>query len=111
MSEINEFEGWRVPPEFVSDGCTWAPDKLLRVDLKPACVWHDWARRQLVPFTDMTIEEADAHFYRYLIKQGLWRPVGRVYWNMVKFARRFYKSRMPQQNVRRQYYVRDFWKN
>ena len=60
MSEINEFEGWRVPPEFVSDGCTWAPDKLLRVDLKPACVWHDWARRQLVPFTDMTIEEADA---------------------------------------------------
>ena len=31
-----------VPPEFVDDGCSSAPDDLFGADLQPACRVHDW---------------------------------------------------------------------
>lgn len=33
----------RVPPDFLSDGCSCAPDRLFGVDLTPACRLHDAA--------------------------------------------------------------------
>lgn len=31
-----------VPDAFVDDGCSAAPDRLFRVNLRPACRVHDW---------------------------------------------------------------------
>lgn len=87
-NEHISIDGWRVPPGFKSDGCTCAPDRLLGVDLRAACIWHDWARRHLVHYDALTVQQADALFHRLLIelfkRQDLLnvatRAIARLYW-------------------------------
>jgi len=102
------FRGWAVPGGFESDGCTWAPDRLFGVDLRPACVWHDWARRHLVHYRRMTVGEADKLFRDYLVQLGAPKWLARVYWFGVKFMRPWFRATrpLPTDNWRR-YLSRD----
>lgn len=41
---IRRFSGLVPYDRFVSDGCTWAPDRAINgADLSEACRWHDYA--------------------------------------------------------------------
>lgn len=78
-----EFEGWRVPPGFVSDGCTCAPDAWRGRPLTDACVLHDFLRRHgIVPTS-----EADKILRRHLLKLGAPAWLARLYWLSVKLMR------------------------
>lgn len=92
---MNIFHGWVVPEGFVSDGCTCAPDELFGVDLRPACEWHDWARRHLVHYGVMTVQEADKLFKAYLIRLGLPRWCAHLYWLGVKIGRPWFSRTYP----------------
>lgn len=77
--------GWRVPDNFRSDGCTFAPDRWFGKDLTPACRLHDFLRLyDLVP-----VEEADRIFYHKLLELGAPRLLARIYWVGVKLLRPF----------------------
>jgi hypothetical protein len=72
---VIQFEGWRVPPGFLSDGCTLARDGN-RNRYTPACVLHDFLRRYgIVP-----VYVADDIFRRHLIALGASRCKARAYW-------------------------------
>lgn len=90
-----EFDGWRVPPDFHNDGCTWAPDKWLGLYLRPACEMHDFQSRHLVHDGYLTVQQADWIFRRHLIALGLNPFVARLYWIAVKLARPWRKDRAP----------------
>ena len=83
LPAIVVFNGWRVPPGFKSDGCTWAPDEWFGTDLKPACILHDFLRRYAL----VTVQDADRIFHRYLIALGAPRWLARFYWFVVKITR------------------------
>jgi hypothetical protein len=82
-----EFEGWRVPTNFVSDGCTLAKDGRW----SDACIMHDFLRRHAI----VSKREADAIFYRHLLHLGAGRIRAALYWIGVRitapFATRTYK--------------------
>lgn len=86
-----EFEGWRVPPGFRSDGCTFAPDSWFGRDLKPACVLHDFLRRHGV----IPVPEADKLFRRHLIALGAPAWLARIYWLVVKLTRPWFSAVRP----------------
>lgn len=96
-------DGWRVPPGFNSDGCTCAPDRLFGVDLRAACLWHDWARRHLVHYGALTVQEADALFHRFLVElfertdelNRITRAIARLYWFGNKLLRVRFKGTLP----------------
>lgn len=89
-----EFDGWRVPPDFNNDGCTFAPD-WVRVNLYPACNMHDFQCRHLVYEGILTVQEADWIFRRHLIHLGCPKLVARLYWIAVKLMRPFREDRAP----------------
>ena len=89
------FEGWRVPNGFSSDGCTFAPDTLFGVNLKPACVLHDFARRHLVHYRALTVSEADALFRRHLKALGAPSWLATLYWFAVKITRPWFQKTQP----------------
>jgi hypothetical protein len=85
-----EFEGWRVPTNFVSDGCTGVSDGKAN-KYAPACVLHDFLRRHAI----VSKRAADAIFYRNLLNLGAGRIRASLYWIGVRitapFATRTYK--------------------
>ena len=91
-----EFDGFKVPPDFESDGCT-VPFFLrpLYRRYTDACRWHDWARRHLVHYERLTVQEADAAFYRFLRKLGAWPVFARITWFFVKRTRDHYSHTLP----------------
>lgn len=88
------FDGWRVPPEFRNDGCTFAPD-WAGVNLYPACNMHDFQCRHLVHDRYMTVQQADWIFRRHLIALGCPPLIARAYWLAVKVMRPFRDDRAP----------------
>ncbi len=86
MNEIT-FMGWRVPPGFVSDGCTLAPD----FGWSNACVMHDFMRRHAVVST----READSIFRRHMVALGAPRLVAFLYWLMVRVTGPFFGATKP----------------
>jgi len=59
------------PPRwFLNDGCTCAPDFWKGIDLRPACLWHDWAYSEYV---NCYRWQADAWFYMNLRLLGMSR--------------------------------------
>lgn len=90
-----EFEGWRVPPGFSSDGCTLSPDRPFGINLRPACILHDFARRHLVHYSQMTISEADAMFRRHLKALGAPSWLATLYWFGVKVIRPWFRATQP----------------
>lgn len=99
-TDVISIDGWKVPPEFRSDGCTCAPDRLFGVDLRPACIWHDWARRHLVHHGMMTVKMADARLHRFLVEllsrtgqlNAVTRMIARLYWLVAKVLRSRFRA-------------------
>lgn len=89
------FDGWRIPPDFRSDGCTLAPDRLFGIDLRPACRMHDFHRVYLVHDRYMTVQQADWIFRRHLIALGCPPIIARLYWLAVKIARPWFMAGKP----------------
>lgn len=87
-----------IPPDFpqYSDGCT-VPQfiKWAYKPYRPACWWHDWARRYLAYYDVMTVQDIDAEFYLYLRALGAWPIFGRITWLAVKLSRDFFEGRPP----------------
>lgn len=102
-TDMISIDGWKVPPGFRSDGCTCAPDRLLGVNLRPACIWHDWARRHLVHHGKMTVQMADARLHRFLVEllsragklNAMTRMIARVYWLVSKVLRSRFHATQP----------------
>jgi len=78
---------WTIPEGFVSDGCTWAPDRWFGVDLSPACLLHDFLRRYAI----VTVREADRELHAQLIELGAPRWLARFYWFVVKITRPWFR--------------------
>lgn len=89
------FEGWSVPVDFDSDGCTFAPDTWFGVNLKPACVMHDFQRKHVVYYGALTVQEADKLFKRHLRALGAPRLLSHLYWLAVKLARSKFSTTKP----------------
>lgn len=84
------FEGWRVPPGFRSDACTFASDGH-RNRYAWACVLHDFLRRYgAVPAAD-----ADAILYRHLRYLGASRLRASLYWLGAFALRGWFRSITP----------------
>lgn len=94
------FEGYAVPTDFVSDGCTYAPDKWPKIkltrpffswiNLTPACVLHDFQRRH-GPDLGISVGEADRRMRRFLKYLGAgW--IAQVYYFVVKQTRFHYRN-------------------
>lgn len=100
-----EFQGWRVPTGFKSDGCTLAPDsylairwrpfELYRLSLKPACKLHDFNRRHRVHYGVMSAEQADHVFRAHLRALGASPLLAGLYYGFVKVTRSKYKRTLP----------------
>lgn len=88
------FEGWSVPDDFDSDGCTFAPDRWFNVDLKPACIMHDFQRKYAVYYGE-PVQDVDKRFKRHLRSLGAPRFLGHLFWLVVKLARRWYSTTKP----------------
>lgn len=80
------------PPDFKGD-CT-VPRILKRIFRKYAedCRWHDWARRHLVHYGVISVEQADAEIYRRWVVRGMWRWFARLSWNAIKLRRDRYSE-------------------
>lgn len=101
---MTEYMHRPAPEQFESDGCTlpwWlnvVTAGLLAWALRPyksACRWHDWARRHLVYYGVLTVEEADWVFRLYLLDLGAWRWFARAVWLFVKYTRNKYRRTQP----------------
>lgn len=95
-----EHDDWPVPPDLPSDGCTlpWWAKILVGWAFKrhrEACRRHDWARRHLVHYGIVTVQEADAKLYQDWTRSGMWRWFARLAWNFVKFTRGRYSRTLP----------------
>ena len=92
MRRAVEFEGWRTPADFISDGCTLSPDrwfcfhKMKWVDLTDACILHDFHRLYRI----VTPKESDKIFRRHLIHVGAPRYIAYFYWFMLKKTRKYF---------------------
>jgi len=86
------FEGWTTPPDFISDGCSFAPDRWLTlrgwVKLTDACILHDFLRIYAL----VTTKEADKILRRHLISIGAPLYLAWIYWVVVKKARRYFNK-------------------
>lgn len=85
------------PPEsFRGDGCTCAPDwlPLSRVDLTPACRYHDWAYG--LGGSPGARWAADALFWRNLRTCGASRLVAGYYWLAVRLFGRSAFAEAPR---------------
>jgi len=77
-----KMRGPRPPFDFCCDGCSWSPDELGPIDLRPACVWHDWAYR--CGGFEKDRKRADREFWLNLQACGLSRWKATVYWRAVR---------------------------
>lgn len=90
------YDQYPAPPDFTSDGCTVpAILKPLYARYAEACRWHDWARRHLVHYKILSVEDADSEFYRYLRALGAGPFFGRITWLVVKLTRDRYARTLP----------------
>ncbi len=95
-TKLIEFEGWRVPVGFSTDGCTCAPDTVFGVNITDACAMHDFLRRHICYYSHMTPSEADKIFRRHIKALGGERFVATIYWFFVaKIMRRFFTRTFP----------------
>lgn len=109
MAELIQHDGWIVPPTFTehSDGCSvpWLLRPLLGLVYRlmadreeryvKACYWHDWARRHLVHYGVMTVQEADWGMRNYLRELGMPRWLAQAYWLGVKVLRPWFRATRP----------------
>jgi len=78
---------WTIPKGFVSDRCTWAPDRWFGIDLSPACILHDFLRRYAI----VSVREADRELHAQLLALGAPRWLARFYWFAVKVTRPWFR--------------------
>lgn len=102
-----EWDGWRVPPKFASDGCSvpfflrpalaivYALLAMKESRYVAACIWHDWARRHLVHYGLMTVQEADWAMRNYLRALGMKKWLAQVFWLGVKIMRPWFRKTRP----------------
>lgn len=93
---MRDYSCYKVPAKFISDGCT-VPFFLKPIYRRYAsdCRWHDWARRHLVHYGVLTVQEADAELYRRWVSRGMWRWVARPSWLVVKLTRKHFSATHP----------------
>lgn len=85
-----QFDGWRVPDDFISDGCTLARDGR-RNRYRPACVLHDFLRRHaIVPASD-----ADEILRRHMLALGASRVLAWVYWLGARVTAKIFPRTQP----------------
>lgn len=77
--QLIELLGPIPPAEFLSNGCSCAPDSIGSVDLKPACRYHDYAYNKRYPRWF-----ADYCFYGNLRILGCPRHLAMLYWVSVR---------------------------
>lgn len=81
------FEGWSVPDDFPSDGCTFVRERLFGVVITPACRLHDFQRRyKIVPRG-----KADGILRRHWISLGLSPWAAWPLWAFVRLATGVFK--------------------
>lgn len=85
-----QFEGWRVPPGFESDGCTLARDGH-RNRYTPACVLHDFMMRHAI----IPAKEANALLRRHLLALGASRFRAWCYWAGAAMLRPLFTRTLP----------------
>lgn len=73
----------RPPDAFVSNGASFAPDRILAADLRPAAHQHDWEYSRALNEHDRL--DADARLYRNLLTCGLPAWLARRYYYRVRF--------------------------
>ena len=76
-------EGDCPPLAFDSDGCTNSPDRVGGADLRPACLFHDWAYQVGGDKADRLA--ADDALFRNLVKCGLSAWKANLYYRRVRF--------------------------
>jgi len=99
MASIPAGNRYVVPPDFHSDGCT--VPRLLHwyfAKYKDDCRWHDWARRHLVYYSVITVQQADTELHRRWIARGMPRWMARLSWLVGKMMRDKYSATMPVPN-------------
>lgn len=99
MTGIND--KFIVPHDFVSDGCS-VPRMLrgLYARYTDDCRWHDWARRHLVHYGVISVQQADAELRRRwktkTEKRGAMPAwLAQISWLIVKLTRDRYNTTLP----------------
>jgi hypothetical protein len=85
------FEGWRAPPDFVSDGCTFLRDRIFHVDIKDACRLHDFLRRYRI----VSAARADAILRRHWIALGVPSWAAWPLWALVRAGSLWFTRTQP----------------
>lgn len=86
LSTLSRLRGPLPPRGFTGDGCSCAPDRwppcTKQYDLRPACLFHDWAYRR--GGDRRARQRADADFYRNLQACGMGPFWAGVYYRRVR---------------------------
>lgn len=83
VATLSRLVGPEPPPEFKSDGCTWAPDEIDGVDLSPACRRHDW--RYTIGTTEAHRRESDEELRINVLILGGSNAVAGIFFRRVRF--------------------------
>ncbi|QDU05412.1 hypothetical protein V6x_51490 [Gimesia chilikensis] len=81
-SLLSRMEGFKPPADFVSNGCSWAPDEFGGVDLRPACHFHYWAYQ--LGGCVKARKRADQMLYRNLRACDLGNLMAGIYYRRVR---------------------------
>lgn len=107
---VRVMEGPTPPADFISNGCTNAPDRVGRADLRAACHWHDY--HYSLGCTEDDRRQADFSLYRNLRRCGASHELAAVYFRRVRFHGVNFFSygeyARPGRYLRRWYYVVNF---
>ncbi len=92
LTLIEKMQGPIPREDFVSNGCTCSPDIIGSIDLRPACLYHDFGYS--LPGDERLRHIVDREFYRNLRTCGLSPITAFVYFWWVRVSgHRFYTYR------------------
>lgn len=86
-----QFEGWYVPGDFVSDGCTWLRDRLFGLRITAACRLHDFQRRYAI----VGARDADAIMRRYWLELGVHPVIAWPLWALARIGSLVFRRTWP----------------
>lgn len=79
---VENMEGPKPPDYFVSNGCSYSPDRWGGVDIRAACHWHDYAYQ--IGGCKKDRQLADSSFYRNLRRCDLGKFIANIYYRRVR---------------------------